>query len=183
MARILGHSDLNFPNSDAVEIHGPRSVGADKALAAAVEAARTFVEAGGKNQDSIYIGVSKEKGNCRNPWKSQITVSSKMRGTSKQHVHMHTSTHTPTRTHAHTQLNPKQYFLGSYAVEADAAAARDLVAKVLGFRLNFKKPRKITGQRSKGADQKVADAVKAANALMLGITMAYGGLGNKPPKS
>ena len=77
VARILGHTDLNFPNSDAVEIHGPRSVGADKALAAAVEAARTFVEAGGKNQDSIYIGVSKEKGSSRNPWKSQITVSSK----------------------------------------------------------------------------------------------------------
>ena len=170
MARILGNSDLNFPNSDAVEIHGPRSVGADKAVAAAVEAARTFVEAGGKNQDSIYIGVSKDRSSNRNPWRSQIAVSSKRRGTSNQHVHMHACTHAPTRTHArtHSQINYKIYRLGSYAVEADAAAARDLVAKVLRFRLNFKKPRKITGQRSKGADQKVADAVKVANALMLG---------------
>ena len=77
VARILGRSDLNFPNSDTLEIDGRRSEGADKAVAAAVEAARTFVEAGGKNQDSIYIGVSKEKGSSRNPWKSQITVSSK----------------------------------------------------------------------------------------------------------
>ena len=99
VARILGHSDLNFPNSDAVEIHGPRSVGADKAVAAAVEAARTFVEAGGNNQDSIYIGVSKDKGNSRNPWKSQIGVSSKMRGTSN-HAHIHSYTHTHARTHA-----------------------------------------------------------------------------------
>ena len=29
-------------------------------------------------------------------------------------------------------------------------------------------PREITGQRTKGADQAAADAVKAANALMLG---------------
>ena len=58
------------------------------------------------------------------------------------------------------------YWLGQYAVEADAAAARDVVAKVLGHPLNFKKPRKLTGQRSKGADQRVADAVKATNALM-----------------
>ena len=74
---------------------------------------------------------------------------------------MHTCTHTPTRTHPHTQFKHKRYPLGYYAVEADAAAARDVVAKVLGSPLNFKKPRKITGQRSKGADQAVADAVKA----------------------
>ena len=43
-----------------------------------------------------------------------------------------------------------------------------MVAKVLGHRLNFKKPRKITGQRSKGADQAVAGAVKAANSFLLG---------------
>ena len=81
---------------------------------------------------------------------------------------MHTCTHTPTRTHPHTQFNQKLWHLGSYAVEANAAAARDVVAKVLGFPLNFKKPRKITGQRTKGADQRVADAVKAANAFLLG---------------
>ena len=95
---------------------------------------------------------------------------------------MHTSTHTPTRTHAHTQTDPRQCFLGSYAVEADAAAARDLVAKVLGKRLNFKKPRKITGQRSKGADQKVADAVKAANAFMLGNYNGVWGVGKRATK-
>ena len=53
-------------------------------------------------------------------------------------------------------------------MEADAAAARDMVAKVIGYPLNFKKSRKPTGQRSKGADQAVADAVKAANAFVLG---------------
>ena len=37
VARILGHSDLNFPNSDGLEITGPRSEGADEAVAAAVE--------------------------------------------------------------------------------------------------------------------------------------------------
>ena len=67
-----------------------------------------------------------------------------------------------------TQINYKSWYLGSYEVEADAAAARDMVARILGLRLNFERPREITGQRSKGADRLVADAVKAANALMLG---------------
>ena len=89
---------------------------------------------------------------------------------------MHTCTHTPTRTHPHTQFNQKQYHLGNYAFEADAAAARDVVATVLGHRLNFKKPRKITGQRAMGAEQAVADAVKAANALMLGNSFTVGGV-------
>ena len=87
---------------------------------------------------------------------------------------MHTCTYTPTRTHPHTQLNQKQYHLGHYAVEADAAAARDVVATVLGSPLNIKKPRKITGQRTKRADQAVADAVKAANAFMLGNSFTFG---------
>ena len=167
-----------------MEIHGPRSVGADKAVAAAVEAARTFVEAGGKNQDSIYIGVSKDRSSNRNPWRSQIAVSSKRRGTSNQHVHMHACTHAPTRTHArtHSQINYKIYRLGSYAVEADAAAARDLVAKVLGYCLNFTKPPKITGQRTKGADQAVTDAVKAANAFMLGNYNGVWGVGKRATK-
>jgi len=67
-----------------------------------------------------------------------------------------------------TQINYKTWNLGGYEVEADAAAARDMVARILGLRLNFERPREITGQRSEGADQAVADAVKAANALMLG---------------
>ena len=59
-------------------------------------------------------------------------------------------------------------------MEADAAAARDMVAKVFGFRLNFTKPRKITGHRSKGADQRVADAIRVANAFVLGNSLKFG---------
>ena len=79
MARILGRSDLNFSNSDGLEIHGPRSEGADEAVAAAVEAARTFVAAGGKvtSKTSVYIGVHKNPQNQKNPWQPQIKVSSK----------------------------------------------------------------------------------------------------------
>ena len=76
VAGILGRSDLNFPNSDTLEIKGPRSDGADKAVAAAVEAARAFVAAGGNNQASIYTGVSKDKRTNTNPWQSKIVVSS-----------------------------------------------------------------------------------------------------------
>jgi len=87
--------------------------------------------------------------------------------------------HTHTHTHTHSQINCKHYCLGRYAVEADAAAARDLVAKVLGYSLNFTKPRKVTGQRSEGADQAVADAVKAANAFVLGNSKKFGFFGKK----
>ena len=75
MARILGRSGLNFPNSDALEITGPRSEGADKAVAGAVEAARSFVAAGGNNYASIYIGVTKGKSRPKTPWQSRIQVS------------------------------------------------------------------------------------------------------------
>jgi len=81
--------------------------------------------------------------------------------------------HTHTHTHAQPQINCKHYSLGRYAVEADAAAARDVVAKILGYPLNFTKPRKITGQRSKGADQALAGAVKAANAIVLGNSRKF----------
>ena len=77
VARILGRSGLNFPNSNGLEIHGPRSEGTDKAVAAAVEAARAFAAAGGNNQASIYIGVSKAKRSTQHPWQSTIHVSSK----------------------------------------------------------------------------------------------------------
>ena len=83
LARILGRSNLNrsnlnFPDSDAVEICGPRSEGADKAVAAAVEDARTFSAAGGEvSHSSIYIGVCKAKGCKDNPWCSQINVGSR----------------------------------------------------------------------------------------------------------
>ena len=76
MARILGRSGLNFPNSDALEIHGWRPKGADKAVAAAVEDARAFVAAGGNNLTSTYVGVYKNPSHPL-PWKSQIKVSSK----------------------------------------------------------------------------------------------------------
>ena len=62
VARILGRSYLNFPISDGLEINGPRSEGADEAVTAAVEAARTFMAANGKvSQTSTYTGVSKDK--------------------------------------------------------------------------------------------------------------------------
>ena len=77
MARALGRSDLNFPNSDTLEITGPRSEGADEAVAAAVEAAKAFVAANGKvSQASIYTGVCKDKRTNTNPWRSTIMVSS-----------------------------------------------------------------------------------------------------------
>ena len=61
-----------------MEITGPRSEGADKAVAAAVEAAKVFVAAGGNNQTSIYTGVSKisKNRNEKNIWRSEIRVSS-----------------------------------------------------------------------------------------------------------
>ena len=43
----------------------------------------------------------------------------------------------------------------------------DKVARALGRPSNFAKPGKIIGQTSKGADKRVADAVKAANAFVL----------------
>ena len=116
VARILGRSDLKFPNSDALEIHGPRSEGADKAVAAAVEDARTFVAAGGHNHTSIYIGVSKHKRRPKNPWQSLIRVSPKTvrdmelvleRARLRMYAHTHPRTractliYTHTRTHTH----------------------------------------------------------------------------------
>ena len=77
MARILGRSDLNFPNWDALEITDWRSEGADEAVAAAVEDARVFMEAGGLNLTSNYIGVYRDMKSSRPQWKSQIRVSSK----------------------------------------------------------------------------------------------------------
>ena len=122
-------------------------------------------------------GFTERIKNPRNSWKSQIQV--------RPHIPTHARTHTPTctRTPARAQFNHKKYCLGTYAVEADAAAARDVVAKVLGYPLNFKKTRKITGQRSKSADKLVADVVKAANACVLGNSMAVGFIPNESPKS
>ena len=80
------------------------------------------------------------------------------------------------------QINHKNYGLGGYAVEADAAAARDAVAKVLGYPLNFKTPRKITGQNSKGADQALTNAVEVAEALVLGNPMTVVFFGRQASK-
>ena len=67
-----------------------------------------------------------------------------------------------------SQFDVKRWSLGNYEIEKDAARAYDEVARALGRPLNFAKPGKIIGQTSKGADKRVADAVKAANALVLG---------------
>ena len=61
----------------------------------------------------------------------------------------------------HTQFNYKEWHLGYYAIEVHATAARDVVAKVLGYHLNFKEPRKITGQRSIGASCQCATCVQS----------------------
>ena len=85
VARILGRSEmrLNFPNSDALEITGPRSEGADESVAATIRDARTFVATGGNNQrlpaTSSYMGVLKKQNLTKNqkPWMSQIKVRSR----------------------------------------------------------------------------------------------------------
>ena len=64
------------------------------------------------------------------------------------------------------QFDGKRWTLGFYEIAKDAASAYDRVARALGQRPNFAKPGKITGQTSKGADKRVADAVKAALAFM-----------------
>ena len=75
VARILGKG-LNFLDSDALDINGPRTESADEAVAVAVKAAQKFVAAGGYNQKtSVYIGVCKHK-NKTNPWTARIMVSS-----------------------------------------------------------------------------------------------------------
>ena len=84
-------------------------------------------------------------------------------------VRTYTCAHKYTHTHMlNAQVNYKRWNLGFYDLEVDAAAARDMVARIFGLPLNFERPREITGQRSEGANQAVTDAVKAANALMLG---------------
>ena len=124
VTRILGRSCLNFPNSDAAEIHGPRSEDADKAVAAVIDHARTIVAAGGNNKTSIYIGVSKDKGCPKIPWQSMIMVSSRNVGffrslSMRAHKHAHTCArsraharvractciYSRTRTHTHTHTH------------------------------------------------------------------------------
>ena len=73
VARILGRG-VNFPKSDALDINGPRTEGADEAVAVAVEAAQKFVAAGGNSQTSAYIGVYKDPKNKTNTWRAQIKV-------------------------------------------------------------------------------------------------------------
>ena len=60
------------------------------------------------------------------------------------------------------------YRLGTYEDEADAARAFDRVARVLGRLLNFSEEdeSEIIGPRSEGADQALAEAVKAAETFM-----------------
>ena len=62
----------------------------------------------------------------------------------------------------------KKYHLGLYDDEADAARAFDRVASALGRLLNSPEEdeSEIIGPRSEGADQAVAEAVKAAGRFM-----------------
>ena len=67
-----------------------------------------------------------------------------------------------------SQIDGKKYYLGTYDDEADAARAFDRVASALGRPLNFPEEdeSEIIGPRSEGADQAVAEAVKAAETFM-----------------
>ena len=67
-----------------------------------------------------------------------------------------------------SQIDGKDYRLGLYDDEADAARAFDRVASVLGRPLNFleEDESKIIGPKSEGADQAVAEAVQAAETFM-----------------
>ena len=66
------------------------------------------------------------------------------------------------------QIDGQNYQLGTYDDEADAARAFDRVASVLSRPLNFleEDESEIIGPRSEGADQAVAEAVKAAETFM-----------------
>ena len=67
-----------------------------------------------------------------------------------------------------SQIDGKDYHLGNYDDEADAARAFDRVASILGRPLNFleEDESEIIGRRSEGADQAVAEAVQAAETFM-----------------
>ena len=66
------------------------------------------------------------------------------------------------------QIDGQRYQLGTYDDEADAARAFDRVASVLGRPLNSPEEdeSEIVGSSSEGADQAVAEAVKAAETFM-----------------
>ena len=67
-----------------------------------------------------------------------------------------------------SQIDRKNYCLGTYDDEADAARAFDRVASALGRPLNFPEEdeSEIIGPRSEGADQAVAEAIQAAETFM-----------------
>ena len=67
-----------------------------------------------------------------------------------------------------SQIDGKTYFLGTYDDEADAARVYARVARVLGRPLNFPEEdeSEIIGPRSEGANQAVAEAVKAAETFL-----------------
>ena len=57
----------------------------------------------------------------------------------------------------------RSWYLGSYESATDAARAWDMVASAHGrTELNFESPGPIVGKSSDGADERVAEAIKAA---------------------
>ena len=67
-----------------------------------------------------------------------------------------------------SQIDEKDYYLGTYDDEADVARAFDRVASVLSRPLNFPEEdeSEIVGWSSEVADQAVSEAIKAAETFM-----------------
>ena len=67
-----------------------------------------------------------------------------------------------------SQFDGRNWKLGYYELEKDAARSFDKVASILGRRPIFSKGWTFVGERSKGADERVAEVVNAAKAFMTG---------------
>ena len=114
--------------------------------------------------DHVQVGSSEYKGvylRRGGKWQSQITVS-------QSGGNIIDSCILKIPAVCSSQIDGKDYHLGLYDDEADAARAFDRVASVLGRPLNFpeEEESEIIGPSSEGADQAVGEAVKAAEAFM-----------------